>query len=205
MMVPLASLLAMGVSNAAARNVLLPLNIATDKFEIKNKLRICGFIAQCAYESKRFTAFREDMYYRDAQRIANIFSGTFNHDAAAAQPYICDAQKLANRVYANKYGNGDVASGDGWRYRGRGGIQITFHDNYARAEEACGRPYLKHPDLLLGFDDGCLASAWYWQSRGCNELMDVNDFPSTTRKINPPMVGAKERHALLDLALAAYE
>lgn len=204
-MVPLACLLAMGVTNSSARNVLLPLNIATDKFVINNKLRICGFVAQCAHESKLFTTFREDMFYRDAQRIADIFSGTFHHDAALAADFVGQSAKLANRVYADKYGNGNEASGDGWKFRGRGPIQITFQANYAAAEEACGRPYLKHPDLLLGFDDGCLASAWYWQSRGCNEFMDANDFASTTRKINPAMVGAKERHRLLDLALEAYE
>lgn len=214
MMVPLACLLAMGVTNQSARNVLLPLNLATDKFKITNKLRICGFVAQCAHESNLFQSFKEDLFYRDPERIARIFKSKFDQDANGvitpdevefARQYVGKPEKLANRVYASRFGNGDEASGDGWRYRGRGSIGITFKDNYAAAESACGRPYVKFPDLLLGFDDGCLAGAWCWDSRGCNELMDANDFPSTTRKINPAMVGAKERHRLLDLALEAFE
>lgn len=203
-MVPLNALLVMGVTPVAARSVLLALNVACDKFEINTKERICGFIAQCAHESRKFTTFREDMFYRDAQRIADIFSGTFNHDAKAAAPYVGQPQKLANKVYANKHGNGDEASGDGWKYRGRGPIQITFQVNYQGAEQACDRPYASQPDLLLAPDDGCLASAWYWKSRGCNELMDSNDFASTTRKINAAMAGAKERQALYDLAVQGY-
>lgn len=204
MMIPLESLLAMRVTAEAARAVLLPLNLAADRFDITTKERICGFLGQCAHESRLFTAFKEDLFYRDAKRIAHIFLTAFKGDAAAAEPYVGRPEKLANRVYADRHGNGNEASGDGWRYRGRGAIHLTFKGSYQAAGAACIRPYLEQPDLLLQPNDACLSAAWFWASNGCNRLMDQHQFGQTSRIINAGMVGAGERHALYQAALTGF-
>lgn len=202
--VSLALLLAIGVKPEAARSVLMPLNVACDRFEIEGSARICGFLAQCAHESQFFTSFKEGLFYRDPQRIANVFRSSFAGNAQEALPYVGRPEKLANRVYALRGGNGDETSGDGWRFRGRGAIQLTFRDNYRRAGDACGRPYELQPDLLLQPGDACLSAAWFWAAHGCNGQMDRNCFPLTTKIINSAMMGAKERHAIYEKALTSY-
>jgi putative chitinase len=204
MPVPLNALLAMRVTTETARSVLLPLNVAADRFGITTRDQVCGFLGQCAHESRLFTAFKEDLFYRDAQRIATIFRGAFDGDAVVAQPYVGKPEKLANRVYAGRFGNGNEASGDGWRYRGRGAIHLTFRGTYQAAGAACERPYAEQPDLLLQPDDACLSAAWFWASNGCNRLMDQRQFGQVTKIINAGMVGAGERHALYQAALTGF-
>ncbi len=203
MNIPLECLLTMKITPETARSVLLPLNIAADRFEINTAERIAGFLGQCAHESRRFTAFKEDLFYRDAARIATIFRSAFNGDAAAALPYVGKPEKLANRAYAGKMGNGSEASGDGWRYRGKGAIHLTFKNQYKAAGEACKRPYVEQPDLLLEPADACLSAAWFWASNGCNQLMDRKQFAQVTRVINVGMVGAAERLTLYQAARAS--
>lgn len=203
MLIRLETLFAMKVAPEAARAVLLPLNLAADQFGISTEARICGFLAQCAHETRLFTAFKEDLFYRDADRLAQLFT-TFNGDPAAAQPYVGKPEKLANRIYANKYGNGDEASGDGWRYRGRGAIHLTFAANYKEAGEGCHRLYLQQPDLLLQLEDACLSAAWFWAAKGGNQMMDQGHFTQATRMVNPGMVGAQERQSLYEAALSSY-
>jgi putative chitinase len=90
-------------------------------------------------------------------------------------------------------GNGDEASGDGWRYRGRGLIQITGKENYAACGSALGLPLLDHPELLEKPDGAAMSAAWFWQTHGCNELADVASFSTITRRINGGLNGQDDR------------
>ena len=123
---------------------------------------------------------------------------------AEATPFARNPKALANRVYSSRNGNGDEASGDGWRYRGRGLFQLTGRANYLRAAQALGRPYVGDPDMVGEPSDACLTAAWFWATNGGNRLIDQGDFGGTTRMINgPAMLHARERLALYQDAMSA--
>ncbi|WP_233873978.1 glycoside hydrolase family 19 protein [Paraburkholderia adhaesiva] len=103
-------------------------------------------------------------------------------------------QQIANLAYASRYGNGDAASGDGWRFRGRGLKQITFRDNYRDCARALGVDLVSHPDELATDDHlAARSAAWFWASHGCNEAADRGDFAATTRIINGPAMDGQVR------------
>jgi putative chitinase len=197
-------LAALGVPIAQAKAFAEPLSAACALHAITTPARISAFLAQCLHESARFTKLREDMYYRDAERVARLFRSVFDEDRdrkisqaeiEAARPYTCNPERLANRVYANRYGNGDEASGDGFRYRAGGLIGTTFRDNYREAGQGTGRPYEAQPELLASPPDASLAAAFFFASRGCIRLADAGQFSEITRVINPGMAGVAERLA----------
>lgn len=204
-MVQLSSLIAAGIGATQARLFEPCLAAAWTRFEITTPQRQAAFVAQCAHESRNFTALEEGLFYRTPERICAIFRGSVP-DLQVAWPLACNPQALANHVYANRLGNGDPASGDGWRYRGRGLIQLTGRANYARAAAALGRPYLDEPDLVAQPSDSCLTAAWFWSQSKLNALADALRIDAITRAINgPAMVGAKERRDLFATALAAFQ
>ena len=120
-----------------------------------------------------------------------------------ARRYTRNPEKMANYVYANQGGNGNEASGDGWRFRGRGLIQITLRNNYLLCGKALGLDLIANPDLLLEYLNAARSAAWYWKANGCNELADKGDFLAVTRRINPPAEGQADRVARLNVAKAA--
>ena len=125
-------------------------------------------------------------------------------NAAAGAPFAGNPRALANRVYAGKIGNGDEASGDGWRFRGRGLKQLTGRANYARAATRCGRPYLDQPDLVALPDDAVLTACAFWVDAGCNERADAQDWDGITRAVNgPAMLQAVQRARASRAALRA--
>jgi putative chitinase len=202
--IPLNALLLTGANNYAATQALEPMNAAAERFQIDQKAeRLACFIANTAVESGRFKRYKEDLFYRRADRLAEIFSGTFPN-AAAADSYVGKPEKLANKVYANRYGNGNEASGDGWKYRGRGYIQLTFKDNYREAGLLAGRPYLDSPDLLLEPPDAAMASGAFWEMKKLNALCDAGKIADVTRLINKGMIAAQERQDLYRLVLTAF-
>ena len=107
---------------------------------------------------------------------------------------------MANRVYGGRYGNGPEASGDGYKYRGRGLIGITFHDNYRLCGKALGLPLLEQPGLLEQAEFAALSAAWFWWDRGLNELADAGQFDRISRVINGGGNGAAERRELWKVA-----
>ena len=123
---------------------------------------------------------------------------------AAAAPYVDHPERLANFVYGKRLGNGDASSGDGYRYRGRGILQITGRSNYAAVGQALGLDLIGNPDLLLQAEHAAMSAAWFWDSRGLNALADdrtddddLEDFTRITRLINGGTAGLRERLALL--------
>lgn len=159
------------------------------------------FLAQIAHESASFSRLEEGLNYR-AERLMAVWPTRFRSVAAAA-PYANNPRALANHVYGGRMGNGDVASDDGWRYRGRGLKQLTGRDNYSAFQRASGRPVLQHPDALLERDAAADSAAWFWYASTCNALADALDVMALTRRINGGMQGLVERQALTQRALQA--
>lgn len=194
-------LIQIGVEPTQARQFADPLKAAMALFAIDTPQRQAAFLAQCMAESGKFTRLEENLRYTTPERIRAVFPRRVESLAEAA-PLVRNPQALANRVYAGRNGNGDEASGDGWRYRGRGLFQLTGRANYARASAALAVDYVSAPELVSEPSDACLTAAWYWQSNGCNEMVDAGRFDATTRAINgPAMLHARERLAYYQEAL----
>ncbi|UXY55402.1 glycoside hydrolase family 19 protein [Pseudomonas tohonis] len=187
------------------------INRAAARFNITSPVRLAAFLAQVGHESGELTRLVENLNYRDATRIAQIFRHGFDANRNArvdpeevqeARRYVGNPQALANRAYANRMGNGPEASGDGWRYRGRGLIQLTGRANYAAASADLGLDLMAQPELLEQPEHAAMAAAWFWESRGLNELADRGDFEGITRRINGGFTGLAERRALWERAKA---
>ena len=177
---------------------------ALTRFGIDSPPRVAAFLAQVGHESGQFDRLVESLFYRTAGRLVAVWPKRFRSEAAA-QPFVANEAKLGNFVYALRMGNGDFASGDGFRYRGRGLIQLTGRSNYVAASEALGLDLAGQPDLLKDPDNAASSAAWFWKTRGLNELADdrtddddLEDFREITRRVNGGTVGLKERLALLN-------
>ena len=197
-------LAAAGVSRPVAAKHSAPLIAAAQRFDISTPRRAAAFLGQCMHETDGLTKFEENLNYSTPARILEVFGRRVSGPAAAAA-LAGKPQALANTVYAGRFGNGDAASGDGWRYRGRGGGHLTFRDNYRDAGEALGRPYVEQPELVALPDDAALTFGWYWSTRGCNKMADAWDIAGITRAINPGMAGADRRVFLSQRALQAMQ
>lgn len=203
-MITVAALVACGIGPTQARLFAEPLDAACQRFDITNRARAAGFVAQCAIESALFQQLEESLYYRSPERIALVFKRLAPRGMSLAS-LARNPQALANAAYANVNGNGDEASGDGWRYRGRGLKQLTGRGNYRDAEAGLGRPYVAQPDLVAQPEDACLTAAWYWHNAKCNLLADSAQWDAITRAVNgPAMLQAAERRAMTDEALRAF-
>lgn len=204
-MITVAALIACGVGPTQARVFAEPLTAACDRFSINTRHRIAGFLGQYLIETSNLTALEEVLYYRSADRIAAVFKRlrdrlSLNDLAKLAR----NPQGLGNAAYAGVNGNGDVSSGDGFRYRGRGLAHLTGRGNYAAAAEALGRPYLESPELVALPPDACLTGAWYWDSNRCNALADTAQWDALTRVVNgPAMMRSDDRHSLSNELLQA--
>jgi putative chitinase len=176
-------------------------NAALPLAEVTTAIREAMFLAQLAHESNEFRSFVENLSY-SAERIAAVWPRRFR-TAEAAQPYARSAEKLANKVYADRLGNGDEASGEGWRYRGRGAIQLTGHDNYARFARETGIDVLRDPDLLARSDYAFTAAAKFWIWNGLNSCADRGDVAACTRKIQGGADGLDKRAAYYSRAIVA--
>jgi putative chitinase len=184
------------------------LNAAMDRFEINTPPRAAAFLAQIAHESGELRRLVENLNY-SAARLCAVWPNRFP-TVEAAQPYERNPEGLANYVYARRLGNGDVASGDGWRFRGRGLIQLTGRGNYRSCSTAVALPFETEPARLESPEAAALAAAQFWQSRGLNHLADDynddnddEDFISITKIINGGTAGLKSRQQYWARAKAA--
>ena len=197
-------LVAAGVPPTQARQFADPLAAACARFQIDTPARIAGFIAQCRVESADFTRLEENLHYTTPERIRAVFPSRVPSLADAAR-LVRNPQALANRVYAARLGNGPEASGDGWRYRGRGIVQLTGRANYADATTALGRPYVEQPELVAQPADACLTAAWFWHSRKLSILADSAQWDAITRAVNGfAMLHADLRRQHAEQALTAF-
>jgi len=177
---------------------LLPLNETFERFNINTPLRKACFIGQCAHESGHFKFLEENLNYK-ADSLMRVWPKRFNH--ALAQECAHDPEKIANVAYADRMGNGDSESGDGYAYRGRGLIQLTGKVNYDAFGNAMGLDVLQNPDYLATPEGACLSAGWFWEHHGLNELADQNELEQMTKRINGGTLGLQERAALMQQAL----
>ena len=175
------------------------LNKILPQYGINTKLRICHFLAQVLHESGHLKYKSENLNY-SAKTLRSVFGKYFKTDAIANE-YARKPEKIANRVYANRMGNGDEASGDGWNYRGRGLIQLTGKTNYANCGKSIGLDLISDPDLLTKSAEACVRSAcWFWKINNLNALADKDSATSITKRINGGTNGLADRNKILNLA-----
>jgi putative chitinase len=182
--------------NANAEEWVEAMNDILPDFEINTPKRVAAFLAQCGHESAGFSVLKENLNY-SADGLNNIFPKYFKNAGRDATQYARQPEKIANVVYANRMGNGDEKSGDGWRYRGRGPIQLTGKDNYrAFANDYFDDPetLLNDPDLLIDhIPTSLLAAVWFWQKNKLNVLADSGDIKAMTKRINGGFIGLEDR------------
>lgn len=158
-----------------------PLARAMERHGITTPRRAAHFLAQIGHESASLSRLEENLDY-SAARLREVFPSRF--DATTARAYARQPERIANRVYANRMGNGDEASGDGWTYRGRGPIQLTGRANYRRMARITGLPLEAQPALAAEVAAGALIAAAWWQDAGLNTLADTGDILDVSRRVN---------------------
>jgi putative chitinase len=162
-----------------------------DDYGIDSPQRVAHFIAQCAHESGNFRFIRENLNY-SAKGLMGTFKKYFPTEALATQ-YQRQPERIANRVYANRMGNGDEASGDGWRYCGRGLIQLTGKDNYTFFAGSLGIPVEEAAEYLATFEGAAQSACFFWEQNNLNRFADANDIKGLTRAINGGHIGLEDR------------
>lgn len=175
------------------RGVIDKIPLVMDKFAINTPLRLAHFLAQVSHESGRFKASTENLNY-SVKGLLATFPKYF--DVATATAYEKKPEKIANLVYANRMGNGDKSSGDGYKFRGRGYIQLTGHDNYASFDAIVEDDILLNPDLVATKYQ-LLSAAWFWNRSKLNSISDMGDsddiVKKITRKVNGGVIGLDDR------------
>jgi len=168
-------------------------------YDITTPARVAAFVAQCAHESADFVFIKENLNYR-AATLTKVFPKYFPNDAAAAS-YAGRPEKIANRVYANRMGNGDEASGDGYRYCGRGLIQLTGKDNYTFFAGSMEIPVEEASEYLATFEGAAQSACWFWETNNLNRYADSGDIKGMTRVINGGYIGLENRISHYEHAL----
>jgi len=168
-----------------------PLNETFARFDISNPNRQAAFIGQCGHECGNFRVLEENLNYK-AATLMKLWAKRFPTLEIANQ-YAGNPKKIANMVYANRMGNRDEASGDGYRFRGRGCIQTTGHANYFHAGQAIGVDFVMEPDLVANPKYAALTAGFFWSTHGLNTLADNKDHRAITKRINGGFIGLEDR------------
>lgn len=196
--------IAPGAPDKAAGEFVDTFNKWSDKFGINTPLRAAHFISQCVHECAELKAFEENLNYSE-KGLLKVFPKYFN--SATAKQYARKPEKIANRVYANRMGNGNEASGDGWKYKGRGAIGLTGRSNYLAYSTSgfCVGDLMAHPEWLAK-SPGCYKSAmWFWWKNGLNAIADTGNVNSVTKRVNGGYNGLDSRKKYLAMTKEALE
>ena len=161
------------------------------EYEINTPQRVAAFLAQCAHESGGFVFLKENLNYK-APSLRKVFPKYFQDDATASA-YANKPEKIANRVYANRMGNGDESSGDGWRYCGRGLIQLTGKDNYTFFAASLDIPVEEASEYLQTFEGAVQSACFFWEQNSLNKWADSGDILTLTKRINGGTIGLEDR------------
>jgi len=161
------------------------------EYEITTPQRVAAFLAQCAHESGGFVFLKENLNYKAAS-LRRVFPKYFPDDAIAAQ-YAGKGEMIANRVYANRMGNGDEASGDGFRYCGRGLIQLTGKNNYTFFAGSLDIPVEEASEYLQTFEGAVQSACFFWEQNKLNQWADKGDILTLTKRINGGTIGLEDR------------
>jgi putative chitinase len=172
------------------------LNETFDRFQIDTPMRQASFIGQCGHECGQFRVLEENLNYK-AATLLKLFPRTprrswgFTPEEAAA--YERQPKRIANRIYSNRMNNRDEASGDGYRFRGRGCIQLTGSANYHHAGRALGVDFIMEPDLVATPKYAAMTAGWFWNTQKINQYADVQDWIGMTKRINGGTIGLDDR------------
>ena len=161
------------------------------EYEINTPQRVAAFLAQCAHESGGFVFLKENLNYK-APSLRKVFPKYFQDDATASA-YANKPERIANRVYANRMGNGDESSGDGWRYCGRGLIQLTGKDNYTFFAASLDIPVEEASEYLQTFEGAVQSACFFWEQNNLNKWADSGDILTLTKRINGGTIGLEDR------------
>lgn len=173
---------------------------ACSRYNINTVRQVASFIAQASHESGGYRVLVENLNYR-AERLVQVWPSRFRNVQAAAS-YANNPEKLANLVYANRMGNGDERSGDGFKFRGRGLIQLTGRDNYRAFANSIGKSIDDVPAYMETKDGAAMSAAWFFDSRGIGRLAETPGVEDETRAINGGVNGLEERRALFNAVVA---
>jgi putative chitinase len=181
---------ATGSTLADAQKYALPLEAAMNRFGIDTAKQRAAFIATVAVESTKLTSVEESLYYKDADRLASIYTRLFHGEPRLAAPYTRNSAKLGEALYQG--------------YWGRGLIQLTWLANYQNCSAALGQDFVAYPELLTQPEWAAMSAAWFWYSKGCNGPADMGDMTEVTRIVNGPrLMHLAERKAAYATALQA--
>ena len=181
---------------ADALNKILP------DYGIDTPQRVAAFVAQAAHESGGFTALHENLNYRP-ETLQKVFPKYFP-TADIANQYAHNPERIANKVYANRMGNGPEASGDGFRYCGRGLIQLTGKQNYQAFADSIETPVEQVPDFLQTFEGAVQSACWFWENNNLNQYADSGDILTMTKRINGGTIGLEDRQQHYNQALQVF-
>jgi putative chitinase len=179
-------------------------NETFQRFGINSPVQQASWIGQCGHECGNFRILEENLNYR-AATLLKLFPRTpkrawgFTPEEAAA--YEKQPQKIANRIYGNRMGNRDEASGDGYRFRGSGFLQLTGHSNFYHAGQALGEDFVMQPELVRTPKYAAMTAGWFWQTHKLNQYADSRDFVMMTKKINGGIIGLDDRIKHINHAL----
>ena len=171
-------------------------------YDINTPNRIAAFVAQCAHESGGFMVLKENLNYK-AATLRKIFPKYFPNDQIA-QEYASKPNKqvaIASKVYANRMGNGDEASQEGWKFCGRGLIQLTGKSNYQAFADSLEMDINDVPEYLATFEGASQSACWYWETNKLNQWADISDILTLTKRINGGLIGYEDRKKHYDHAL----
>lgn len=168
-----------------------PINFVLIKYDINTPLRIQHFLAQVLHESGNLKVFSENLNYSE-NGLMTVFKKYFPTKESTIG-YVRNPVKIANKVYSNRMGNGDELSGDGFKYKGRGAIQLTGKNNYSNISKDTGIDFVKRPELLETIEYALLSAGWYWNKAKLNQYADKDDIITITRKINGGLTNLEDR------------
>jgi putative chitinase len=161
------------------------------EYGINTPARVAAFVAQCAHESGNFRLLKENLNYR-AESLMKVWPSRFPNIEIARQ-YAMQPEKIANKVYSSRMGNGDEASGDGWAYAGKGLIQLTGKDNYSWFAASIETPLEQIPEYLQTFEGAVQSACWFWETNNLNQWADAGDILTLTKRINGGTIGLDDR------------
>ena len=179
---------------------LQPLEDTFAKYDINTPERQAAFIGQCAHESGNFKTLEENLNYKP-EALMRVWPSRFP-DLPTAMKYAHNQEAIANKVYGGRMGNGVEETGDGWKYHGRGLIQLTGKENYERCGSGIGVDLLSNPNLLNTPEYAALSAGWFWGKKDLNSLADMFDFETMTKRINGGLIGLDDRKAKIAKALS---
>ena len=172
------------------------------EYEKDSSQRVAAFIAQCTHESGGFKRIKENLNYK-WESLRRVFPKYFPTDELA-QEYAHKQEQIANRVYGSRMGNGDESSGDGFRYCGRGLIQLTGKNNYTKFSESIGIAVEEVPALLETFEGAVKSACWFWKTNNLNQYADAGDILTMTKRINGGTIGLEDRVKHYNHALEVF-